>query len=56
LEEWAKASMWVDGKGDEDHVACEEITDDSVADGHGACGGVGFVVASDLLLLILLQM
>ena len=46
--------MWIEGKGDEDHIACVEIADDGVADSHCACRLVGFVVTSDLLFLIFL--
>ena len=46
--------MWIEGERDEEHIACVEIADDGVADSHGACCLVGFVVTSDLLFFVFL--
>lgn len=48
--------MGVDGQRDEDHVAVEEVAEEGVANCNDTCSWVGFVVASEFLLFILLEM
>jgi len=56
LEDGSKMSKGVNCQRKQDHVLVKDITNDFVTNGGGARCWVGFVVASELLLLAFLYM